>query len=92
MLKVSDRDFKIIKSILSKYPYSFFAFGSRIKGKEKKYSDLDICYKDTIPDSIITKIYGEFEDSSLPFKIELLSWARCDNEFKKSIENDLTLI
>lgn len=89
MINLSDEELKIIKSILEKYPYQFYAFGSRVKGKQKKYSDLDLCYKDPIPDAVITKIYEDFEISSLPFKVELLNWHRCDLDFRASIEKDL---
>lgn len=89
MINLSDEELKLIKSILAKYPYKFYAFGSRVKGKQKKYSDLDLCYKDEIPDSVITRIYEAFELSNLPFKVELLNWHRCDADFQKSIEGDL---
>lgn len=89
MINLSDKELKSVKSILAKYPYQFYAFGSRVKGKQKKYSDLDLCYKDNIPDAVITKIYEDFEMSDLPFKVELLSWHRCDPDFQKSIEKDL---
>ena len=89
MIHLSDKELQLIKSILAKYPYQFYAFGSRVKGKQKKYSDLDLCYKDQIPDSVITLMYEDFELSNLPFKVELLNWHRCDLDFQKSIEKDL---
>jgi hypothetical protein len=92
MLNLSEKDLNIIKLILSNYPYQFYAFGSRVKGKQKRYSDLDLCYKDDIPDAVISKIYEEFEESNLPFKVELLNWNRCDPDFQKSIEKDLIKI
>lgn len=89
MISLSDKELQFVKSILAKYPYQFYAYGSRVKGKQKKYSDLDLCYKDKIPDAVITKIYEDFEMSALPFKVELLNWHRCDVDFQKSIEKDL---
>ncbi len=77
---------------MSDYPWQFYLFGSRIKGTHKKYSDLDICYKDFIPDAIVSKIQEKFEESALTFKVELLSWHRCDADFQKSIEKDLVRI
>jgi len=35
---------KIVLDILNKYPYSFYAFGSRTKNKAKPLSDLDLCF------------------------------------------------
>ena len=45
MLQIETRHLKIINSILSKYPYTFYAYGSRVKGTGRKYSDLDLCYR-----------------------------------------------
>jgi predicted nucleotidyltransferase len=92
MLNVSEADLKLIKSILLKYPYQFYAFGSRVKGKEKKYSDLDLCVKDEISDVVLSKINEEFEESSLLYKVDIVSWHRCDANFQKNIEKDFVLI
>ncbi|CAI2163584.1 2059_t:CDS:10 [Funneliformis geosporum] len=48
-------DLKILKQVLSKYPYHFYAYGSRVKGTARKYSDLDLCYYD-IPDLTVGDI------------------------------------
>ena len=92
MVYLSKKDLLLIKSILSEYPWQFYIFGSRIKGTQKKYSDLDICYKDFIQDAIISKIQEAFEESDLQFKVELLDWNRCDADFQNSIEKDLVRV
>lgn len=92
MLHLSESESAIVKSILAKYPYKFYVFGSRAKGNYKKYSDLDICYKDDIPLSIKAKIEGDFEDSALPFTVDLLDLKTCDNSFKDKIQNDMVSI
>ncbi|MBI2603273.1 MAG: nucleotidyltransferase domain-containing protein [Deltaproteobacteria bacterium] len=92
MILMEERHLQIVRNILSKYPYKFYAFGSRVTGNAKKFSDLDLCYKESIPDNIVSHIEGEFEDSDLPFKIDLLSWERCLPEFRKTIDSQLTLI
>ena len=56
MLQIEKRHFEILQSILNKYPYYFYAYGSRVKGTARKFSDLDICYQENIPGSIVTKI------------------------------------
>ncbi|EKD77481.1 MAG: hypothetical protein ACD_42C00321G0005 [uncultured bacterium] len=79
----------IIKTILVRYPYSFFAFGSRVKGIHKTFSDLDLCYKEKIPDSVIATLLDDFEQSDLPFKVDIVAWQRCTPEFQQQIKNDL---
>ena len=49
MIQIENRHLEILRSILSKYPYKFYAYGSRVKGTAKKYSDLDLCYQEEIP-------------------------------------------
>ncbi len=44
MIYVEKKHLKIIQDILTKYPYKFFAFGSRVRGDYKKLSDLDLCF------------------------------------------------
>jgi predicted nucleotidyltransferase len=85
----SDPHAKIIKDILSQYPYPFFVFGSRVKGTHKEFSDLDLCYRVDIPDSVLANLLNDFEQSDLPFKVDIIAWNRCSPEFQKHIENDL---
>jgi len=56
MLQIEKRHFEVLQSILDKYPYHFYAYGSRVKGTARKFSDLDLCYQENIPGSIVTKI------------------------------------
>lgn len=83
---------EIIKTILSKHPNIFFAFGSRVKGTHKQFSDLDLCYKQAILDVDISNLLDAFEQSNLPFKVDVVSWDRCSSEFQRHIENDLILV
>lgn len=89
MIHVSDKERQIILSILAKYPYTFYAFGSRVKGTERPLSDLDLCYKDPIPDHEIAFLREAFDESDLPYKVDIVSWDRCTPDFQKSIINDL---
>lgn len=72
-LLMSSQDKKILKSTLSKYPYHFYAYGSRVKGTARKYSDLDICYQEKIPSYVLVEIEKDLEESDLPFIVELVS-------------------
>jgi len=72
-LQLEERHHKIIQQILDKYPYNFYAYGSRVKGTARKYSDLDICYQEEVPLSIISQIREQFTESNLPFEVELVN-------------------
>jgi uncharacterized protein len=73
MLQLEERHQKIVKEILNKYPYQFYAYGSRVKGIARKLSDLDLCYQETIPDYLVYQIEEELKESDLPFMVELVS-------------------
>ena len=73
MLQLEERHQKIVKEILSKYPYTFYAYGSRVKGTARKLSDLDLCYQENISDSLAYQIEEELKESDLPFTVELVS-------------------
>ena len=42
IIHIPERYLEIVQGILSKYPYSFYAFGSRVKGTPRTLSDHDI--------------------------------------------------
>ena len=72
-LLIRNQDKKILVQILNKYPYSFYAYGSRVKGTARKYSDLDLCYQENIPNYKVVEIEEELENSDLPFVVELVN-------------------
>jgi predicted nucleotidyltransferase len=88
-MQLEKKYLKLIQFILEKYPYNFFVFGSRVKNKARRFSDLDVCYKEYIPDNIIIQLEEKFEESDLPFKVDLLDWHHCTKDFQTHIEPDL---
>jgi predicted nucleotidyltransferase len=71
-LQIETRHLNVLKQILSKHPYRFYAYGSRVKGTARKFSDLDLCFQEEIPREIIYQIKDELEESDLPFFVELV--------------------
>ena len=92
MLQLAEKHKKILQQILSKYPYKFYAYGSRAKGTARKLSDLDICYQENISDAVAFQIEEEFKESDLPFVVELVAWKQMRPEFREMIKKNLTLI
>jgi uncharacterized protein len=89
---MKEKDFQLLKKILAKYPYRFYAYGSRAKGTARKFSDLDLCYQEDIPPEVIYQIKEELEESDLPFFVELVNWKQMRPEFQKLIREDLTAL
>ena len=73
MIQIEPQDYQILQKILNKYPYRFYVYGSRAKGTARKFSDLDLCYQDDIPDETVFQIKEELEESDLPFIVELVN-------------------
>ena len=92
ILHMDSRHLLIVETILKKYPYTFYAFGSRVKGTQRPLSDLDICFMEDIPWNIRAHIDEDFEESDLPFKVDVVDWNMCDEKFRAQIAPDLTLI
>ncbi|CAG8810494.1 9524_t:CDS:2, partial [Racocetra persica] len=82
-------DYHVLQQILNKYPYTFYAYGSRVKGTARKYSDLDLCYQEDIPSDIFYQIIKEIEESDLPFVVELVDWRDMNSDFQELIKSDL---
>ena len=90
MLQIETQDYQILQKILKKYPYQFYSYGSRAKGTARKFSDLDLCYLENIPNSIIYQIKEELEESDLPFFVELVNWKHMRPRFRELIKENLT--
>ena len=91
-LQLEEKHWNIIKKALSKYPYTFYAYGSRVKGTAWKFSDLDLCYQEQVPLSIISQLREEFNESNLPFEVELVNWEHMRSVFQELIKQDLIAI
>ena len=92
MIQIEPQDYQILQKILSKYPYQFYAYGSRAKGNARKFSDLDLCYRDNIPNEVVYQIKEELEESDLPFIVELVNWKQMRPQFQELIRRDLKAI
>jgi len=92
MIHMEDRHWKMVQDILAKYPYMFCAFGSRVQGNPRPLSDLDLCFFEDIPGNILSHIREDFEESRLPFEVDIVDWNACDSAFQSMIKKDLILI
>jgi len=89
VINIEKKYLKILKNILKMYPYTFYAFGSRVKGNNRKYSDLDICYREEIPAKTLLEIREKLEESNLPFRADLVFWDNFPNSYKELIKDNL---
>ena len=86
---IDESDKKLLLGILSKYPYRFYVYGSRVKGRSRRYSDIDICYFDDIPSIELYEIKEAIEESNLTIKVDLAAVSELSGKFFKAIKKDL---
>jgi predicted nucleotidyltransferase len=71
------RDMLTIKKIFEKYPQikEVHIFGSRAKGNYTTGSDIDLAVMNSgVTDYCIRNIMSDFEESSLPYKVDLVKF------------------
>lgn len=88
-IQLEPRHHVIVKEILNKFEAAAYVFGSRAKNTAKPLSDLDLCLKDNYDKSTVRKLQDAFEESNLPFKVDIVVWSELSDGFKSQIENDL---
>ncbi len=79
---LSARDLKTIIDIFYQYPSveRVHIFGSRAKGGYHAGSDIDLAIMNAGLDELtLTRVSGEFAESSLPYKVDLVNYHSIDN-------------
>ena len=96
MKGVSKEELKIIANIIAPFKdkYNFFAYGSRVKGNFRELSDLDIMVRGEIPINIndFEELKEKFDNSSLPYIVNLVDYFSLIESFYNSIKKDLIKI
>ena len=76
---------KIILSTIPLDEYVIFVFGSRAGKNFKDYSDLDVGVwgEHPIPLSIFYQVKELLEESTIPYKVDIIDFRRASDDFKK---------
>ena len=90
VLAVSADHLRIVCDILQRLiPHcQVWAFGSRVTGTHKDYSDLDLTIIADAPLDITTiaNVSDAFSQSDLPYKVDLVEWATTSETFRNIIQ------
>jgi predicted nucleotidyltransferase len=96
MIKVTDEQHTIILDILKRFvPHcEVRAFGSRYKGAPKDYSDLDLAVvgDKKLDWHVIANLKYAFEESDLPYRVDVLDWYSISSEFRRVIEKGYEVV
>jgi predicted nucleotidyltransferase len=65
-------------------------FGSRSRGSNKPYADLDLALKGGEPLSlaVLTDLAEAFSESGLPFKVDLVDWRSLGPAMQAAVDSD----
>jgi type I restriction enzyme S subunit len=89
-LDIKPADVHAVQAILQRYipAREVWAFGSRVTGNVKPFSDLDLAIigNDPVPAPILADLKDAFSESDLPFKVDIVDWAETKDNFRKIIE------
>lgn len=70
---------------LSKEEYGAFVFGSRADGTARRWSDIDVGIRGAkqVPGSLIEIVREELEESDIPYKVEVVDFAKVSDKFRR---------
>lgn len=93
MLDLESKYIDFIKeTVLTEIPnVEIYIFGSRVQGNALEYSDVDIALKDEakIPIETILKLKVKFENSTFPYKVDIVDLMNLKERFRGIIKKDL---
>ncbi|MGR6980396.1 nucleotidyltransferase family protein [Testudinibacter sp. P27/CKL/0425] len=87
---------EIVRDILQQYvaQYPVWAFGSRVNGNPKPYSDLDLAVITQTPLSpaVYADLIDAFSNSDLPWKVDIVDWAMIQPAFRDIIRQKYSVL
>lgn len=64
----------------------FWAFGSRVTGRARQHSDLDLAYVGEMDPHTVARLRQAFEESLLPYPVDLTALAALPATLRASVE------
>ena len=95
-LDVRPDHLKIVQDILSTHvpDRQVWAFGSRVTGKARETSDLDLAIMGDSPLEFesLAALRDAFSESRIPYKVDVVDWATISATFREMIGKNKVLI
>ena len=94
-INLDEKSFLVVRDILKKnlegIDAKTFIFGSRAKGTNRKFSDIDVAIRASqdIPLSIMARLNYDFEESNLDYFVNVVDLNTTSESFMRCIEHDL---
>ena len=67
-----------------------WAFGSRVNGRARRFSDLDLTILGDVPLTLAQRaaLAHDFDESLLPFKVDVGDWCTTDEAFREIVRRE----
>lgn len=96
MIDLAPEHLEKVRTILRQYvpQGEVRAFGSRVTRTAKAYSDLDLAVvcSGKLSDDTLNRLKEAFQESELPFRVDVLDWHATSPEFQKVIEKQYEVV
>lgn len=96
MLELTPEELTEVRRILQRYvpDRPVHAFGSRVTGNAKPFSDLDLAIMGETPLDFrqLSALKDAFAESNLPFRVDVVDWAATKEAFRKIIERKFEVV
>lgn len=96
MIDIAAAHLATVRTILSQHvpACEVRAFGSRVNGTTRPYSDLDLAVvaASSLTGDALRHLREAFEESDLPFRVDVLDWSTVSPEFQRVIEKKYEII
>lgn len=91
MICVSSKEFDIIINILHSHikKGKVYAFGSRYKNNNRKFSDFDIAIDtdEKLSFEFLNILKDAFEESDLPYRVDIIDYNNISDKFKNIVDS-----
>lgn len=96
MIAASSEEFEIIIKILNAHikKGKVYAFGSRYKNNNRKFSDFDIAIDtgEKLSFEFLNILKDAFEESDLPYRVDIIDYNNISDKFKKIVDGGNEII
>ncbi len=89
MIVATAAELAIVRAILSEFVpgANVWAYGSRVTGRQRPHSDLDLALLAPEPLDLATlaRLEDAFAESNLPYRVDVIDWERIGEAFRDLI-------
>ncbi len=89
---LTESDRSILIELLQRFDLKARVFGSRVRGKENEFSDLDLCLDGTVSLDILAQLQESLEASPLPIIVDVSRYEDLSPTFQALVDQEGVLI